>query len=45
MKYLIPLLIVLTTSAFGQTILFLGDSLTEGYQLSKEESFPSLIEK
>jgi acyl-CoA thioesterase-1 len=31
-------------SGFAQTILFLGDSLTEGYQLSKEEAFPSLIE-
>lgn len=31
-------------SGFTQTILFLGDSLTEGYQLSKEEAFPSLIE-
>jgi len=32
-------------SAMGQTILFLGDSLTEGYQLSKEEAYPALIEK
>jgi acyl-CoA thioesterase-1 len=31
-------------SGFAQTILFLGDSLTEGYQLSKEEAFPALIE-
>jgi acyl-CoA thioesterase-1 len=26
-------------------ILFLGDSLTEGYGLSKEEAFPALVEK
>ena len=28
-----------------EKFLFLGDSLTEGYQLSKESSYPSLIEK
>jgi acyl-CoA thioesterase-1 len=27
-----------------QTILALGDSLTEGYQLSQEEAYPALIE-
>lgn len=31
--------------AFAETILFLGDSLTEGYQLSKEDAYPSVIEK
>lgn len=31
-------------SAFAETILFLGDSLTEGYRLAKEEAYPALIE-
>ena len=31
-------------SSYAQTILFLGDSLTEGYQLPREEAFPALIE-
>ena len=34
-----------TFSASAQTILFLGDSLTEGYQLAKEEAYPALVEK
>lgn len=29
----------------AKKIVFIGDSLTEGYQLSKEYSFPSLIQK
>lgn len=45
MKYFVTLLLFISTSAMAQTILFLGDSLTEGYQLSKEEAFPALIEK
>ncbi len=32
-------------SAFSKTIVFMGDSLTEGYQLTKEEAYPALIEK
>jgi acyl-CoA thioesterase I len=32
------------TSVYGKTIVFLGDSLTEGYQLAKQEAYPSLIE-
>ena len=31
--------------ASAKTIIFLGDSLTEGYQLSKEEAYPFLIEQ
>ena len=27
------------------TVLFLGDSLTEGFQLEREEAYPALIEK
>lgn len=45
MKLFIIFLLFLSTSVKAQTILFLGDSLTEGYQLSKEEAFPALIEK
>ncbi len=45
MKLFIIFLLLISTSVMGQTILFLGDSLTEGYQLSKEEAFPALIEK
>ena len=42
-----PLLLIffLSYSIHAKTILFLGDSLTEGYQLSKEEAFPALVEK
>lgn len=29
----------------AKTVLILGDSLTEGYRLAKEEAFPFLIEK
>ena len=30
---------------FGNTILFLGDSLTEGYGVSREKAYPKVIEK
>lgn len=39
------LLVFIPLLVEGKTILFLGDSLTEGYQLQKEEAFPALIEK
>lgn len=45
MKYALLFLLTFSTTAFGTTILFLGDSLTEGYQLAKEEAYPALIEK
>lgn len=45
MKLFFALLILFSSHVFAETILFLGDSLTEGYQLSKEEAFPSLIER
>lgn len=45
MKTILALLIFITSTVYGQTILFLGDSLTEGYQLSKEDAYPALIEK
>jgi len=33
-----------TTNSNKKTILFFGDSLTAGYGLDEEQSFPSLIE-
>lgn len=38
------LLLLFASSALAKTILFLGDSLTEGYQLAKEEAYPALVE-
>lgn len=38
-------LILFSTSIMAETILFLGDSLTEGYQLSKDEAYPAVIER
>ena len=35
----------LSLQIHATTVLFLGDSLTEGYQLDKEDAYPSLIEK
>lgn len=45
MKKLYFVTLLFSLNAFSQTILFIGDSLTEGYQLSKEEAYPFLIEK
>lgn len=45
---LLTVVLLLTTASTSAqdefTILFLGDSLTEGYGLQENESFPSLIE-
>ena len=39
-------ILIFSTSALAtETIVFIGDSLTEGYQLPKEMSYPSLIEE
>ena len=35
---------LLTANAKSNTILFLGDSLTEGLGVSKEDAFPELVE-
>ena len=43
MKFFV-LVIFISLPSFAQTILFLGDSLTEGYQLAKEDAYPALIE-
>jgi len=44
-KIFISILLLFFSNASAKTILFLGDSLTEGYGLNKEESYPSLVEK
>lgn len=39
------LLLMVSVGSFGKTVLFLGDSLTEGYQLDREDAYPAVIEK
>lgn len=39
------LLIILCFNLQAKTILFLGDSLTEGYGVEKEQAYPALIEE
>jgi len=41
---LLSFLLILPSLSFSKTILFLGDSLTEGYRLPKENSYPTLVE-
>ena len=45
MKNFLFLFLFLSLQIQATTVLFLGDSLTEGYQLDKEDAYPSLIEK
>lgn len=45
MKYIFYLLTLVSFSAAAQTVLFLGDSLTEGYGINPDYAFPALIEK
>jgi acyl-CoA thioesterase I len=42
---LIIFLLISSFSSFSKTILFLGDSLTEGHQLPKEEAYPAIVEQ
>jgi acyl-CoA thioesterase-1 len=44
-KYILSLILFLPLISFSKTVVFLGDSLTEGYQLNKEEAYPALVEK
>ncbi|MGF1707296.1 arylesterase [Enterovibrio baiacu] len=37
-------LLIISQSAVGQTLLVLGDSLSAGYQMAIEKSWPSLLE-
>jgi acyl-CoA thioesterase-1 len=45
MKLLSLFFLLISINVSAQTIVFIGDSLTEGYQLNKEEAYPALIEK
>jgi acyl-CoA thioesterase-1 len=45
MKLLSLFFLLISINISAQTIVFIGDSLTEGYQLNKEEAYPALIEK
>lgn len=46
MKYALAVwLSLFVTLAQGKTILVMGDSLTEGYRLAKEEAYPFLLEE
>jgi acyl-CoA thioesterase-1 len=45
MKLLFFWLALTSFQCKAMTILFLGDSLTEGYQLAKEDAFPAIIEQ
>lgn len=44
MKLIFLFALLLSFGAQAKKVLFLGDSLTEGYQLAKEDAFPALIE-
>lgn len=45
MKFLAFFLLLISLELKAKTVLFLGDSLTEGFQLTKEEAYPALIEQ
>jgi acyl-CoA thioesterase-1 len=45
MKWFLIFSVFFVLNSQAKTILFLGDSLTEGYQLAKEDAFPALIEE
>lgn len=45
MKKVILICLIFLSVANAKTILFLGDSLTEGYGLNKEEAYPSLVKE
>ena len=45
MKLVIFILLITINSSFAKTVLFIGDSLTEGYGISKKNSYPELLYK
>lgn len=45
MKFLAALFFLFTLQVNAKTVLFLGDSLTEGHDLAKEDAFPAVLEK
>lgn len=42
---LFVLALLFSVSAFSKTVLVMGDSLTEGFRLAKEEAYPYIIEQ
>lgn len=42
---MVLIFVLFTSWVEAKTILFLGDSLTEGYQLAREDAFPAVIER
>lgn len=45
MKKTILVIFLFLSVTHAKTILFIGDSLTEGYGLNKEEAYPALVKK
>lgn len=45
MKLLSLLIVLCSFSLHAKTVLFLGDSLTEGHDLAREDAFPAVLEK
>lgn len=46
MKLFLYFLLFMSSSAYGQLhVLFMGDSLTEGYGVTREKAFPSLVKE
>lgn len=45
MKFLSLLIVLCSFSLHAKTVLFLGDSLTEGHDLAREDAFPAVLEK
>lgn len=45
MKFLSLLIVLCSFSLNAKTVLFLGDSLTEGHDLAREDAFPAVLEK
>lgn len=45
MRLLLIFVVLFSFNLSAKTILILGDSLTEGYQLAKEEAYPAIVER
>ena len=45
MKLFSLLIVLCSFSLHAKTVLFLGDSLTEGHDLAREDAFPAVLEK
>jgi len=43
MKFILVIALFFCAAIYGKTVLFLGDSLTEGYGVSKKDSYPELL--